>query len=194
MINQIGMLQEQGNTCKDLDWGAFRILKTDWLSLPDWLTEKSLTDWQKSDWLTDWLTKCLTVLLTEWLTDKSLTDWLTDKSLTDWLMDAVQKNKMQNLGVLFRLTDWLTDWLTDTLDILGLLNHEELILNIFGGSWLLMIDDILKYLSYMSGLHTVYIIIMKRKVFFRWIYRKIFGFNNLHDEWEHLNKGIFLFL
>ena len=77
------------------------------------------------------------------------------------------------------------DWkavATDTLDILGLLNHEELILNIFGGSWLLMIDDILKYLSYMSGLHTVYIIIMKRKVFFRWIYRKIFGFNNLHDE------------
>ena len=116
MINQIGMLQEQGNTCKDLDWGAFRILKTDWLSLPDWLTEKSLTDWQKSDWLTDWLTKCLTVLLTEWLTDKSLTDWLTDKSLTDWLMDAVQKNKMQNLGVLFRLTDWQkSDWLANWL-------------------------------------------------------------------------------
>ena len=120
MINQIGMLQEQGNTCKDLDWGAFRILKTDWLSLPYWLTEKSLTDWQKSDWLTDWLTKCLTVLLTEWLTGKSLTDWLTDKSLTDWLMDAVLKNKMQNLGVLFRLTnwqksDWLANWLSDLL-------------------------------------------------------------------------------
>lgn len=44
MINQIGMLQEQGNTCKDLDWRAFRILKTDWLSLPDW---------QKPDWLTE---------------------------------------------------------------------------------------------------------------------------------------------
>ena len=77
------------------------------------------------------------------------------------------------------------DWkavATDTLDILGLLNHEELILNIFGGHWLLMIDDILKYLSYLSGLHLVYICITKRKVFFRWLCRKIFGFNNMHDD------------
>ena len=31
MTNQIGFLKEQGNTIKDLDCGAFRILKTDWL-------------------------------------------------------------------------------------------------------------------------------------------------------------------
>ena len=93
MINQIGMLQEQGNTCKDLDWGAFRILKTDWLSLPDWLTEKSLTDWQKYNWLTDWKKF-------DWLTKVRLIDWLTDKMsdcLANWVTD-------------WQKPDWLTDW------------------------------------------------------------------------------------
>ena len=93
MINQIGMLQEQGNTCKDLDWGAFRILKTDWLSLPDWLTEKSLTDWQKSDWLTDWLTDKMSDCLINWVTDWQKPDWLTDWQKSDWLTNGRSPKK-----------------------------------------------------------------------------------------------------